>query len=560
MKLFRDKSTLIFDLFENSGRCLRSASSVIALSAVAALSGCGGSTDNSFEPLQAREPAPETGVFIDSPVSNLAYRTDTRQGFTNDDGEFDYILGETVIFSVAGIDLPSAEAAAIVSPQDLVGVGELEVDNLAVANIARLLQSLDTDGDPRNGIEIAAEVYNSDVKLLIDFSSQSFDADVASVAPQLISAAQAVAHLRETFGLPPVVNTIPVADAGDNESAEAFAAVGLDGSASVDADGDPLSYYWELVLAPQGGVGSFDNNFIAQPLFTVGDVDGGYVDGDYVLSLTVSDGIADSEPALVTITVFTLSADNTPPQANAGTDSRSDIALSIELDGSASFDAQGGETYAWVIISAPDASTATVTDAQSSVASFNAGSLRGVYVLRLTVSDFEVSDTDEVSVFVGPRYGVTVSSAGSIAESAPASAFNVNGLVMGSVGSGLLDAATGLMDFSITQDSTLGTFGATSGFAAGTVSASNSYDLFNLPNSTASPTACVDTLGTNVCAGFVIGSTNNANVTGSDYSGSEHAGDLFTVSTFSSNPNATTGTNIETHVTYSFTLGEELEP
>lgn len=125
-----------------------------ALLAIAAaiLSGClsggGGSSDNS-----------STGVFIDSPVSGLAYATPSRSGRTNARGAFRYLPGESVSFSVAGINLGSAEGQAVITPLSLAD-SEDSADPLAL-NIARFLQALDTDGNLNNGIQISEETVTA---------------------------------------------------------------------------------------------------------------------------------------------------------------------------------------------------------------------------------------------------------------------------------------------------------------------------------------------------------------------------------------------------------------
>jgi hypothetical protein len=74
--------------------------------------------------------------------------------------------------------------------------------------------------------------------------------------------------------------------------------VTLDGSGSYDADGDPLTFTWTgpFVGSPANG---------ATPTVTL---ETGCPD-DYVITLVVNDGIEDSEPDEVTITVV----DTTPP-------------------------------------------------------------------------------------------------------------------------------------------------------------------------------------------------------------------------------------------------------
>ncbi len=89
----------------------------------------------------------------------------------------------------------------------------------------------------------------------------------------------------------PRQNAAPSADAGPDQTVAVGTEVIVDGGASVDPDGDGLSYAWTLLEAPvliRVGEGPAWR-FIAS------------VPGDYVLSLVVSDGVASSEPAAVVV-------------------------------------------------------------------------------------------------------------------------------------------------------------------------------------------------------------------------------------------------------------------
>jgi len=161
-----------------------------------ALGGCGdssGSSDSQTEVV--------TGVFVDSPVENINFATKSQKGSTNAKGEFSYKEGETVTFTIGDIDLPAAAAQEVVSPTTLAGTTD-STDTTAV-NIARLLQTIDSDGDPNNGITVDATAHTAATGLTgVDFSSASFDSDVDSLVKNsgspkttLVTAADAIAHL-----------------------------------------------------------------------------------------------------------------------------------------------------------------------------------------------------------------------------------------------------------------------------------------------------------------------------------------------------------------------------
>jgi hypothetical protein len=117
-----------------------------------------------------------TGAFIDSAVEGLQYETATRSGTTNSLGEYDYLAGETVTFSIGGIVLGSAIAGSVVTPLSLVP-DATNATNPMVTNIVRLLLSLDSDGDPDNGITISSEVTTAANDLAVDFSVADLSAD-----------------------------------------------------------------------------------------------------------------------------------------------------------------------------------------------------------------------------------------------------------------------------------------------------------------------------------------------------------------------------------------------
>jgi len=145
-----------------------------------------------------------TGVFLDSEVGGLKYSTNTLNGTTNANGEFQYIDGETVTFSIGDVNLPATPASSILTPLEIFNTQD--VNDVSVVNAARLLQSLDVDGDPTNGISIAEAAHASATGLTLDFSSSTFESDVTnlvansgSVTKVLIDEATAISHLQDTL-------------------------------------------------------------------------------------------------------------------------------------------------------------------------------------------------------------------------------------------------------------------------------------------------------------------------------------------------------------------------
>jgi len=155
----------------------------------------------------------QKGAFLDSAVFGLRFETETKSGVTNSDGKFTYLPGETVKFYIGNILLGSAIAKATMTPVDLVP-GATDEKNPQVTNLARLLQTLDADGNPNNGIEISSEVMaqaasqtinfglttsdfetNTDILTVISFLTQGFPGG----SKTLVSIADAQAHLNTTL-------------------------------------------------------------------------------------------------------------------------------------------------------------------------------------------------------------------------------------------------------------------------------------------------------------------------------------------------------------------------
>ena len=91
-------------------------------------------------------------------------------------------------------------------------------------------------------------------------------------------------------------NVPPVANAGPNQAVPAGSTVILDGSASHDANGDPLSFRWSMSSKPPDSQALLQEADPLHPMF-VADLA-----GSYVVSLVVNDGFVDSAPAAMTVT------------------------------------------------------------------------------------------------------------------------------------------------------------------------------------------------------------------------------------------------------------------
>ena len=336
-------------------RVLLSASVCIGM---AALSGCDSTSSETIS-----DEGVKTGRFVDSPVANIAYRTSTRSGFTNANGEYFYHSGETVTFSIGGIDLPSAPARQLLTPLSLVGVES--ASDRTVLNISRLLISLDVDGDPENGITISDQAHEIAAAMTLNFSSAIFDAvainlvgNSGSTNTSLVSSITAQRHLESQLSLlPSDIDGDGVADTED--------AFPNDPSESADDDND--------------GVG---NNADYAPLDPT------------IQTICQSNAAAAEKEA--------AGCNNLPPVAIAGDDQTVGPLVSVPLDASSSYDVDGLIVkYQWQIVLQPFNSTATVANSNSINAIFNGGDLEGDYILQLTVTDeFGATASDQKIISV----------------------------------------------------------------------------------------------------------------------------------------------------------------
>jgi hypothetical protein len=185
-----------------------------------ALTGCGGGSDSSP---QTSPPEIHTGIFTDSPVKGLYYETETQSGLTNDAGEFTYVEGETITFKIGSTNLGITKAQAVVTPFTLTGVRALkyqtEITNAfssqspnsfeKAINIATLLQGLDNDGNPINGIDLGNSHQKlSAINIPLLTKSKSFTSSQEYAEARLIMQTQhsmsfidAAQHLYTSLGI-----------------------------------------------------------------------------------------------------------------------------------------------------------------------------------------------------------------------------------------------------------------------------------------------------------------------------------------------------------------------
>lgn len=140
--------------------------SLLSLAVAAALTACG-SSDNPAPVTPAK--AQINGQFYDSAVSGLEYTAgDAAKASTGANGEFTCKDGDSVSFSIGGVALGSAPCATTITPMQLANAA---AGDTKVVNRLLVLQLLDEDGDPQNGIRLAADVKTALTGKTLDFNA-----------------------------------------------------------------------------------------------------------------------------------------------------------------------------------------------------------------------------------------------------------------------------------------------------------------------------------------------------------------------------------------------------
>jgi RHS repeat-associated protein len=171
-------------------------------------------------------------------------------------------------------------------------------------------------------------------------------------------------------------NRLPVANAGPNQVTYVSQNVRLDGSASYDLDGTPITYAWSFTTRPAGSAATLQNPTSSRPSF-VADAP-----GIYVVRLTVSDGVAESSPDAVIIGTA-----NSAPIANAGTDQRVALGGIAQLDGAGSIDLDRNPlTYRWTLANRPVGSSALLVNSNTVNPTLPID-VDGAYEVQLIVND-----------------------------------------------------------------------------------------------------------------------------------------------------------------------------
>ncbi len=168
------------------------------------------------------------GIVIDSPVANLRLSGENRTANTDNDGRFDFALGESLVFNVGDTIFAPVTGASIITAFDLAATSD--VNDTVLINTARFLQSLDIDGDVSNGISISDQAHTAAAGISLDFADADFDtqanaivANSGSINTELIDGATAINNLQLAVSeLPPGITIAGNWTRGTGNSLEAL--------------------------------------------------------------------------------------------------------------------------------------------------------------------------------------------------------------------------------------------------------------------------------------------------------------------------------------------------
>jgi parallel beta-helix repeat protein len=272
---------------------------------------------------------------------------------------------------------PRTEAAVQWAPVPWTTVGEADSDQ-QTPDIASVIQEIVSSPGWTSGNSLVVIITGTGERVAESYNG------VAAAAPLL--------HVEYT--LAPVVNQGPTVAAGSDAIIALPDSAVLDGTVTDDGLPSPpstLNITWSQVSGP-GTVTFADSNAV--------DTTASFsTEGIYVLRLTADDSELNASDE-VTITVNPQPG-NQAPIVNAGADQNVTLSIGASLNGTVSDDGLPSPpstlNITWSQVSGPGTVTFADSSAVDTTASF---STEGIYVLRLTADDSELSASGEVTITV----------------------------------------------------------------------------------------------------------------------------------------------------------------
>jgi hypothetical protein len=283
----------------------------VAIHEVVVLNGSG-SSDPDGDPLAF------AWTFVATPAGSTAALLDPGAAITSfvADRPGDYV----VQLVVDDGRLDSAADTVVISTVNSAPIADAGPDQAGVAVGAAIALdgsgSSDPDGQPlAYAWSILSRPAGSAATLdAADTAAPSFTADVSGTYVVQLIVTDGFADSAPDTVTVTTLNAAPIADAGADQTVPAGSTVQLDGSASSDPEGAPLTFQWTLVTQPAGATAVLSNPGAVAPTF-VADLP-----GQYTLQLVVDDGAQASAPDFVVITATAPEISVEATDAAAGED------------------------------------------------------------------------------------------------------------------------------------------------------------------------------------------------------------------------------------------------
>ena len=174
--------------------------SLSAIAVTAILVGCGGGGSSSTTGGSNPPVAKNGGIFVDSPVKGLSYacQTSGTSGKTDATGRYDCAVGDTTVtFAIGTRNIGTTLIAPVITPRSFFnGTGRDD----EILNLAQLLQTMDKDGNPDNGIELDETAIVNWQSNHTGFDNATFDTLVSNeLGKTLVSESTAKKHFNDTL-------------------------------------------------------------------------------------------------------------------------------------------------------------------------------------------------------------------------------------------------------------------------------------------------------------------------------------------------------------------------
>ena len=220
-------------------------------------------------------------------------------------------------------------------------------------------------------------------------ASATFTMPSASSTMRFSVTATSAYGLETTKTVEIALDSVPVADAGSDQTVDEGDTVQLDASGSYDSDGDALTLTWSQTSGTSvtlSSTNSTASHFSAPAVAASGET--------LTFQVKAEDGGGQSSTDTVLIAVSHV---NQPPLADAGPDATYTVGDTATLNGGNSYDPEGvALTYAWTQLSGVNA---TLSDASAAAPTFTVPTSAEPLVFRLVVTDGGgLMDDDEVIV------------------------------------------------------------------------------------------------------------------------------------------------------------------